>query len=187
MSITNRRYRTVFGYGDAEVDLVPLIDCIFLLLLFFMLCGHLSDTARAEQITVPPATTATTPTSRDGWQRIVVNIERQSRNDEVGIALGANRLVPARPYPEALAQLRALLDQLYLQNPTYDDPAATGLRLPQVVVEIRAGSDVPYRAVQELEQVLADSIEPLTGLPRAGQPRRPFPTLEFAVRDADGG
>ena len=51
----------VVPQADAEVDLVPLIDCVFLLLLFFMLCGRIAMDQRAEQITVPPTKTSAPP------------------------------------------------------------------------------------------------------------------------------
>lgn len=62
-----RRRHLPLQLADHEIDLVPLIDCVFLLLLFFMLCGHLSVSERAEQITVPPARTAETITPPDQW------------------------------------------------------------------------------------------------------------------------
>src|SRR3954464_8827721 len=60
-------------HADAEIDLVPMIDCIFLLLLFFMLCGRITMDQRTEQITVPPTKTANKFTSKE-WMRVVINV-----------------------------------------------------------------------------------------------------------------
>jgi len=84
-------------------------------------------------------------------------------------------------HSEGLTQLRALLDRLHAFSVTYLDDAS-GLQLPQVIVELRADADVPWGMVQEVEQVLADSIVPATGLPKDGQ-RRPFIHLTFSARD----
>ena len=59
--------------ADDHLDLVPLIDCIFLLLLFFMLCGRMSSDTRTEQISVPPTKTAVKFEAK-GWQREVINV-----------------------------------------------------------------------------------------------------------------
>ena len=69
-----RRRRLPLHLADYEIDLVPLIDCVFLLLLFFMLCGHLSVTDRVEQITVPPAKTAKSIPPPDRWRHEVINL-----------------------------------------------------------------------------------------------------------------
>jgi biopolymer transport protein ExbD len=171
--------------ADAEVDLVPLIDCVFLLLLFFLLCGHLSVTSRVEQITVPPARTAQQITLPDQWHHEVINVGGGRSDAPVRIRIGQVLDTAGLANDESLTRLRSILDRIHAMNATYIDPVS-GLTLPQVVMELRVDAEVPWRAVQEVEQVLADSIEPATGLPKAGA-RRPFPMLTFSVRDpADG-
>src|SRR3954464_12379134 len=61
-------------HADAEIDLVPMIDCIFLLLLFFMLCGRITMDQRTEQITVPPTKTANKFKDPEGWSREIINV-----------------------------------------------------------------------------------------------------------------
>ena len=61
------RRRLALMQIDDHVDLVPLIDCVFLILLFFMLVGHLSDRSAADSITVPPGKTAAHITNPAGW------------------------------------------------------------------------------------------------------------------------
>ncbi|MBA3700381.1 MAG: biopolymer transporter ExbD [Planctomycetes bacterium] len=176
-----RRHRLPLQLADHEIDLVPLIDCVFLLLLFFMLCGHLSVSERAEQITVPPARTATTITPPDRWRREVINLGGGRADLPVRIRVGQTFDSAGLTHTDGLTGLRGLLDRLHAFSETYDDPAS-GLRLPQVLVELRADADVPWGKVQEVEQVLADNIEPTTGLPKDGA-RRPFVHLLFSVRD----
>jgi biopolymer transport protein ExbD len=179
------RLRSILQNADAEVDLVPLIDCVFLMLLFFLLCGHLSMTSRVEQITVPPARTAQTILLPDQWHHEVINVGGGRSDDPVRLRIGQVLDTAGLASEESLARLRSMLDRIHMMNATYVDPVS-GMTLPQVVVELRVDAEVPWRAVQEVEQVLADCIEPKTGLPKAGM-RRPFPMLMFSVRDPTDG
>ncbi|MBA3709528.1 MAG: biopolymer transporter ExbD [Planctomycetes bacterium] len=177
-------------HADADLDLVPMIDCIFLLLLFFMLCGRISMEERPEQITVPPTKTATTHAKE--WEKAVINV----RGGEAGgvatttITIGPHvfRSVGNGDH-RAYAQLRAVLDRMYDRAPKYADAKVAGLRLPKVEIEVRADGDADYRVVQELEQVLADCVDAQTLLPRAGavEQRRPFVHVGFSARLVDGG
>lgn len=166
---------------DHEVDLVPLIDVVFLLLLFFMLCGHLTVSDRVEQITVPPATTATPITPPDQWRHEVINLGGDPADQPVRIRVGQTMDSAGLSHSDGLTRLRVLLDRLHAFSDTYVDEAS-GLQLPQVIIELRADTDIPWGVVQEVEQVLADNIVPATGLPKDG-PRRPFIHLTFSARD----
>jgi hypothetical protein len=178
-----RRRRLSLLFADLEIDLVPLIDCVFLLLLFFMLCGHISVANRAEQISVPPAKTAQVISPPQDWRHEVINLGGGRANEAVRIRLGSVLDSAGLPPTEGLTRLRALLDQLHAISPTYRDPAS-GLLLPQVLIELRIDADVPWHAVQEIQQVLADSIVPATGLPKGiGERRQPFTSIAFSTRD----
>ena len=53
-----------------------------------------------------------------------------------------------------------------------------------MLIELRIDADVPWYAVQEIQQVLADRIVPATGLPKGmDERRRPFTSVAFSVRD----
>ena len=181
-----RSRRLTLQFADTEVDLVPLIDCVFLLLLFFMLCGHISVNNRAEQITVPPAKTAQPINPPQDWRHEIINLgggRANDANEAVRIRLGQAFDSAGLPPYEGLTRLRALLDQLLTMSPTYRDPTS-GMLLPQVLIELRIDADVPWLAVQEIQQVLADSIVPATGLPKdINERRRPFTRIAFSVRD----
>lgn len=167
--------------SDHEVDLVPMIDCIFLLLLFFMLCGHLSVTERVEQISVPPATTAAEIPPPAQWHQEVINLGGGRADLPARIRVGQVFDSAGLSREEGLVRLRTLLDRIHEFNARYRDPAS-GLELPQVVIELRADGEVPWRSVQEIQQVVADTIDPATGRPKDG-PRRPFVHLHFSARD----
>lgn len=176
-----RQHRLPIHLADHEVDLVPLIDVVFLLLLFFMLCGHLTVTDRVEQISVPPATTARVIIPPDQWRHEVINLGGGRADQPVRIRVGQTLDSTGLSHSDGLTRLRTLLDRLHAFSDTYLDEAS-GLQLPQVIIELRADTDVPWGTVQEVEQVLADNIVPATGLPKEGQ-RRPFVHLTFSARD----
>lgn len=169
-------------HAEPEVDLVPLIDCVFLLLLFFMLCGHISSSQRAEQITVPPTKTAQIMEKQPGWDNLVVNVYGRTTNDPRRTMPAYQKIwVLGRPPWEAKGDndysayigLRTFLDNVYDKSDKYDDPTkgpdgkTTGVILPKVVVELRADADTEYRVVQEVQQILSGTIDPATMLPRA--------------------
>jgi biopolymer transport protein ExbD len=155
---------------DEHLDLVPLIDCVFLLLLFFMLCGHLTVSERTEQITVPPARTAMNPRSEP--PRVVLNLRRD------GIAFAAEAWI-AMDGPDGWQAVRHRLDAIW-------DRAGKGPDGATVVLELRADGDAPWRMVQQFQQVAADVIDPSTSLPRSGT-SRPFRHIDFTVRSAASG
>jgi len=109
--MAKRRRAFVITYGDTDLDLVPLIDCVFLLLLFFMLCGHLTVSERAEQITVPPARTAEKVKLEKDWRHEIINIGGGTSADAVRIRFGQTFDSANTSEVEAMRQLRVLLDQ----------------------------------------------------------------------------
>jgi hypothetical protein len=147
-----------------------------------MLCGHLSVSERVEQISVPPAKTATIIPPPERWRHEVLNIGGGRRDLPVRLRLGGFDSAGLSA-EDSLEHLRGLLDRLYDFGETYTD--GNGVQVPQVMLELRIDADVPWGTVQQVEQVLADTIDPLTGEPRRGS--RPFVHLTFSARDpADG-
>lgn len=59
---------------DDDIDLTPLIDCIFLLVLFFMLTSSFIEEAKAYKIVLPRADKATT-VDRAGADAISVTVD----------------------------------------------------------------------------------------------------------------
>jgi len=179
--------------ADAEVDLVPLIDCVFLLLLFFMLCGRMAMDSRAEQITVPPTKTSSKPPKPGvGWSNFIINVfgsTKEGKPPRNSIQLGKSKF-ESSGYDnlKGYQQLRTLLNGIYDQAEKYQDPKNPDLRLPQVVLEIRADADTEYRVVQEIQQIVSDSIDPFDSMkPRSVTPAqmRPFVILNFTTRKPD--
>ena len=57
---------------DASVDMTPMIDCVFLLLIFFMVCATMSKVDQTPEVVLPIAPKAAIPEDLRG--RGVVNI-----------------------------------------------------------------------------------------------------------------
>jgi biopolymer transport protein ExbD len=185
----HRKSKHVLAFADADVDLVPMIDCIFLLLLFFMLCGRITIDQRVEQITVPPTKTATKPEIPAGWEHYVINVYGSTQGghpprNTVRIN-NQNFTSSGQDDYQSYIKLRQVLDQLYDRSEKLPDTKNPALMLPKVVLEIRADADTEYRVVQEIQQVVSDSIDPNNGMkPHAVDPKlmKPFVYLLFTTR-----
>lgn len=177
---------------DEHLDLVPLIDCVFLLLLFFMLCGRLASDQRTEQITVPPTKTAMKFDSKQ-WDRVVINVFGSTQ--KMGTKKTPRNAIQLPPKPFWFSEgdnnllgyqnLRSALNAVYDKAAKYPDPKNTGIMLPKVICEIRADADTEYRVVQEVQQVLSDTIDPFNNmLPRNIDIKqlKPFVNIDFTTR-----
>ncbi|GDY11249.1 hypothetical protein LBMAG53_01260 [Planctomycetota bacterium] len=185
---------------DGHLDLVPLIDCVFLILLFFMLVGRISVEQRHEQITVPPTRSGQVPPPLGAnWIRVVVNVFGSTaagniprnaiawNSDQPWISSGQNEQDFV-----GYQKLRDKLDLVYDRSRTFDDPngaKAPGggvLQLPSVIVEVRADADTEYRVVQDIQMLLVDSVNPRPDQSGASMqpkvPQKPFVNLEFTTR-----
>ncbi|MCS6969646.1 MAG: biopolymer transporter ExbD [Planctomycetota bacterium] len=177
------------GAIEGELDLVPLIDVVFLILLFFVLCGRLSTDQRTEQISVPPTKTAAKFDTK-GWERVVINVYGKTQDGKP--PRNSIALPPRPPWVSSgiddytgYQQLRTAMNSVYDKAEKYDDPKGTGMRLPKVIVEIRADAETEWRVVQEIQQVLSDTIDPFNNmLPRQVDPKqlRAFVNLDFTTR-----
>lgn len=184
-----------------EIDLTPMIDVIFLIIIFFILAGKITSDLRPQSITVPPTKTAMKKPVPEGWEKIVINVKG---NTQTGMFKGkpprytifigdkkwtGNAFNSFEPY----IQMRKFLDRIYLDADKYADPNPTGLQLPKVAVEIRADADTEYRVIQEVQQVLSDTIDPgpdkdgkhmMPKVPDAAN-MKPFIDLRFTSQKPD--
>jgi hypothetical protein len=175
--------------ADDHLDLVPLIDCVFLILLFFILVGRLSVDQRTEQITVPPTKTAVKFDETKGhWRREVINIFGST---QVGDPPRNTIRIGNKDFSQSgindysgYQALRAILDRIYDGAEKYEDPK-TKMQLPKVIIEIRADADTEYRVVQEMQQILTDTMDLTTMQPKkALDPKtmKSFVNLDFTTR-----
>jgi biopolymer transport protein ExbD len=185
-----RKQQHIVEVKDDDVDLNPLIDVITLLIVFFILGGKMSSDIRTEQITVPPTKTAQAFKQEKDWERLVVNVfgntQLKKSGNELTIKIGTKEFKQKGDDYSAYAKMREILDKAYDRAIKYPDPKGTGLQLPKVVLEIRADADTQYRVVQEVQQVVSDSIDPGNQMtPKVHNPitnARPFVNINFTTR-----
>lgn len=87
----------------SNLSLTPLIDVVFLLLIFFLVTSEFEEEERRLDIVLPTATSATPMTSKP--REIVVDIDAQGK-------------VFLRGEPTGLDQLEQLLQTAVANNPT---------------------------------------------------------------------
>ena len=152
-----------------EIDLTPMIDMIFLIIIFFILAGKITSDLRPEMITVPPTKTALKTELPPGWTKVVINIMGDTQTSRIQgqpphhqIIVGKTKPWKGNGYNDfgSYIKLRDFLDKVYIAAEKYDDPKGTGLRLPKVAVELRADAETEFRIVQEVQQIMTDTVNP---------------------------
>lgn len=180
---------------EDHLDLVPLIDCVFLLLLFFILCGRISFDQRTEMITVPPTKTARIlEKGTDAeWERIIINVHGKTQTSSVGtipkntITVGKDNFISTGPNDfTSYQRLRQFLDQAYTLAPKIPgNEKIPGLMVPKRILEIRADADTEFRVVQEVQQIATDTIDPFNKMmTKQVTPKdmKPFIYIDFTTR-----
>jgi biopolymer transport protein ExbD len=115
MSVTINKGRLGMG-----LEMTPMIDIVFLLMIFFLVASKLDEADRAIDVVLPDASAAQPLTSRP--REFVVNIDR-----------GGNYYAGARPV--SLDELEQLLVQAAADNPA------------QQTVILRGDENVPHKFV----------------------------------------
>lgn len=182
--------------GDDHLDLVPLIDCVFLLLLFFILCGRISFDQRNETITVPPTKTSRVIPQDDKKTRIIINVFGKTQSEVPGklpsskfsVMVGTKTEEFVSVGPEdysSYVRLRDVLDQQFAQAEKKPDEKDPHLQIPQVILEIRGDSETEWRVIQEIQQIATDTINPRDAMKAKTSPpkdRKPFIYIDFTSR-----
>ncbi|MDR0993983.1 MAG: biopolymer transporter ExbD [Verrucomicrobiota bacterium] len=77
---------------EANIDMTPMIDCVFLLLIFFMVSATLSKVDQTPEVKLPIAPKAAIPEAEDLRGRGVVNIV------PLGTPMGASATSEDQPF-----------------------------------------------------------------------------------------
>ena len=110
--------------GEAGINMTPMIDVVFQLIIFFLVSSHLAKQEVNLKLPLPEAASGETETDPNA-PRLTVNVLGD------GSLLLAGRTIPAQ---EVRQRLRDRLDELG----------------PDVEVRIRSHRDVPYESVEPL-------------------------------------
>lgn len=77
---------------QAEMDMTPMIDCVFQLLIFFMVAASMSKVDQTPEIQLPIAPKAAKPEEEDLRGRGVINIA------PIGTETGTGPITEAKPF-----------------------------------------------------------------------------------------
>ena len=77
---------------EANIDMTPMIDCVFLLLIFFMVCATMSKVDQTPEVKLPIAPKAAIPEAENLRGRGVINVV------PLGTAVGAGATSEDRPF-----------------------------------------------------------------------------------------
>ena len=136
------RFKSQDVEESVACNLIPMIDIMFLLLLFFMLSADMTQRV-TEDMKLPLADKAIEdPKEKEGYETSTVNLICE--NDVWFVKLAGHG------YPD-WGHLRATLDELARLSP---DPAnKAGENFSSRAIMLRADSDAPYKEVQRVIQL----------------------------------
>ncbi|HYE05605.1 MAG TPA: biopolymer transporter ExbD [Planctomycetota bacterium] len=175
------RKKPTLALRDDDLDLNPLIDVITILLVFFIIGGRINDSIVCEQITLPPTLTGA---PRTYGEEAVLVLNLYGDGQRCDLRIGTKAFIGGSLEREPWVALRELLDRAYDHAPKRHQD---GVAVACVTLEVRADADTPYRMIQDVMAIAADTIDPLSAQPRpSGSVRRPFTDLRFDTRDAGG-
>jgi len=106
---------------DAAVDMAPMIDLVFLLLIFFMVASVVTELEKVE-VAIPESEYAKVP--EDTKNRMMLSID-------------ANNIIYAGTLPVTIDELKALIDGELNNN-------------PELKILIRADERVEYKTCKEI-------------------------------------
>ncbi|MCK4563484.1 MAG: biopolymer transporter ExbD [Verrucomicrobia bacterium] len=114
---------------DIEIDMSPMIDMVFLLLIFFLVASTVID--EKVPIKVPTAVHATLPETKVGRVTISVN-----EDDEIYFGVGGPKLTLDQLKQRVLAEIE---------------------RDPKLRIQIRSGGGVKYEMSEKIMQALGEA------------------------------
>ncbi len=133
------RVPTNLARGGLGLNMTPMIDVVFLLIIFFLLSSHLAQQEVQLELDLPDAASGQTPPEKEG-RRVVINVLPEPRAGRQVMVGG--RLVGG----DELAQMIA-----------YESRRAGDETPSRLEVRIRCDRQVPYRVVEPLMVACARS------------------------------
>lgn len=123
------RSPTNLGRGSIGFNMTPMIDVVFLLIIFFLVSSHLARQETQVTLDLPDASSSDRPEEED-VRRIIINVLSETQ-----ILVGSQPIEPAR--------LETLLN--------YESQQSLGAeRTRPLEVRIRTNRTVPYRTVEPI-------------------------------------
>ena len=125
--------RDLFGGGGLKADLSPMIDLVFLLLIFFMVTANMITYPKDPNVIIPVASAAQVPELVEG--RVVINVYIDGTIKDVnGTTLGID-------------EFRQRISSARNQN-------------PNTRLHLRAHKGTPYKHIQSVSRASAEAGVP---------------------------
>lgn len=124
---------------NLEIPMTQMIDCVFLLLIFFMSVSTIDDMRQSKKVQLPVAKDAVA--DEDESNRLIIDVEWDESQYNVSLRLSG------QVYREA-GEMIPLLERFSKKNPVKGK------------VVIRADRKVPYEFTQEVLSAVADANIP---------------------------
>jgi biopolymer transport protein ExbD len=121
-----------------EMNMTPMIDCTFLLLIFFMIVSEMSS-LDMESLALPYADQAKPPEGDPPDRRVVVNIQREDAKK------GFVR-IQGRNYDKD--KLAELIRKEAIKSEREHDPEFPKIKIYKLIVLIRCDREAKYETVQ---------------------------------------
>ncbi|MBL8754029.1 MAG: biopolymer transporter ExbD [Planctomycetes bacterium] len=138
------RLKMVEAEENVACNLIPMIDIMFLLLLFFMLSADMTQRV-AEDMVLPIADQAEEDSAKkEAVDHTVVNIVAEGAGYVVKIAGNAYTFEDS---------LKPMLKELAELSPEPPDPANPAGKFSSREIMVRAEADAPYKEVQRFIQM----------------------------------
>ena len=113
--------------GRLEMNMTPMIDVVFLLIIFFLVSSHLQKQEAHAELDLPAAETGDENVQADN-RTLTVNIS--SRQSGFQISFGSRIVPPAKPRTQLQSELKRAQGKLE--------------------VRIRGDRSIPYRAIEPI-------------------------------------
>ena len=134
---------------DMEMDLTPMIDVVFLLIIFFMIITDLTQ-ADLEELQLPVAHHATPDKPTPGEWRPVLNIPYDGRMVVKRDALYDPERDDANADPYKGVKLFLSDAANRMEKEHFNKEAGTGPMIPGEALLIRADATTPFKSVQKV-------------------------------------
>jgi len=136
--------------GEDELDLTPMIDIIFNLLIFFMVVTDLNQKDLA-QLTLPVASMAEQDKDNDPDDRVILNV------DQFGQIHWKGKTVNLQELGTILDNMRERYDlKMRAAGKSGKESPAPGVEASKLYVLLRADKDTPWQHVQWLMTIMAE-------------------------------
>jgi biopolymer transport protein ExbD len=136
--------------GSAELDMTPMIDIVFNLLIFFMLITDLNQKDIVD-LTLPLAHMAVQDEDNDPDDRLILNVDKQGR------ILYKQRAISLDELGTIIDTAKRVYDaEMKLKGQEGMEEVAPGVKASKLYVLVRADKDTPWQHVQWLMTIMAE-------------------------------